>query len=484
VERMGCTPVRSTVVNETSRSNRHEEAMEEHMNKRLTRREMLRLSGTVAAGSLLATLVPAAEAQVIKGTALAPEPAQAAEAGVYEVLPPYGKATIEVWEPPETTIVFTGTLEAVLKRYREKMWTDGLPIVPPTVEKVVEFLKYTDHAADAELTRPLPPSYRIATPWSVAVNGVMAGCRPEYMPVLIAMTKAWGEVDFAAQDISSTTGCTPIAFINGRIKRQLGINFRQSYGLPAYQSNTSMGRFWSMFKRNLMEMRIEPPTEMAAHGMNCLNLCCEDDETVHELGWKTLAEERGFQTGDNVVTAMSVLCQSEAPAIVGSSGEELLDGICGQICEGACCQWRLFSGQFVFVIPALIAQVLAKDGWNKNKMRDYLYKNARQTARFLETRLRRNQSGYYCAQVKAGNLPRMFCESEDPNRLVPIFMDPEALFFIVNGDEARNRVECFMSNGRIGPLTSMKVELPKNWEALYGDSQLRQDLVRLGRDFL
>ena len=406
-------------------------------------------------------------------------------AAVYEVLPPYGKPTIKVFgEQPETDIAFKGTFDEVLKYYRDKMWSDGLPIIPPTVEKVEEFLKYTDYPADTELTRPLPPSYRIATPWWVAVNGVMAGCRPEYMPVLIAMTKAWAEPDFRAPDVSSTTGCTIVTIINGPIKHQLGINFRQSYGHPGYQSNTSMGRFWTMFKRNLMELRFEGPTEMAAHGMNYLNLAGEDDASCEEYGWETLAEEQGFQMWDNVVTTMSVLCQSEAPAIVGVTGEELLDRICGQICEGACCQWRLFSGQYLFVIPGLVADVLARDGFDKDDMRDYLYNNARRTARYLETRLRINQEGYYCQQVKDGMLPQMFCESEDPNRLVPIFMDPKKILFILDGDTARNRVECFMSNGGIGPMTSMKIESPENWGALYDHSQLKEDLFKSGQEFL
>jgi len=125
-------------------------------------------------------------------------------------------------EQPETDIAFKGTFDEVLKYYREQMWSDGLPIVPPTKEKVEEFLKYTDYPADAILTRTLLPSYRIATPWSVAVNGVMVECRPEYMPVLIAMTKAWAEPNFRAENVSSTTGCTTITIMNGPIKKSTG----------------------------------------------------------------------------------------------------------------------------------------------------------------------------------------------------------------------------------------------------------------------
>ena len=121
----------------------------------ISRREFIRDAGLVVGGAVVGAGIT---------YPLVPEIAQAAQAGVYEVLPPYGKPTITVWDPPETTIVFTGTFEEVLKHYREKMWSDGLPIVPPTVEKVKEFLKYTDYPADAELTRPLPPCLLYTSP--------------------------------------------------------------------------------------------------------------------------------------------------------------------------------------------------------------------------------------------------------------------------------------------------------------------------------
>jgi hypothetical protein len=92
-------------------------------------------------------------------------------------------------EPNPKDIVFKGTFEDVNGFFLEKLWSDGLPIVPPTLEKIHEFLKYTDLSPDTNLGLMLP-SNRYATVWSVAVNGVMAGCRPEYMPVLIAIAEA------------------------------------------------------------------------------------------------------------------------------------------------------------------------------------------------------------------------------------------------------------------------------------------------------
>jgi hypothetical protein len=90
------------------------------------------------------------------------------------------------------SIVFTGTFDEVNRYFSEQKWCDGLPIVPPTRDRVVEFLKYTDYSPDEEIAVLRVANLR-ATPWNIAVNGVMAGCRPEFMPLLIAYVKAIGD---------------------------------------------------------------------------------------------------------------------------------------------------------------------------------------------------------------------------------------------------------------------------------------------------
>ncbi|MCB2059913.1 MAG: hypothetical protein KDE21_05360, partial [Novosphingobium sp.] len=92
-------------------------------------------------------------------------------------------------EPSPRDIVFRGTFEEVSAFFYEQEWSDGLPIVPPTIEKVEEFLGFTDRDPDEILGIALPES-RAVTVWATAVNGVMAGCRPEYMPVLVALAEA------------------------------------------------------------------------------------------------------------------------------------------------------------------------------------------------------------------------------------------------------------------------------------------------------
>ncbi|HYF18435.1 MAG TPA: UGSC family (seleno)protein, partial [Ramlibacter sp.] len=86
-------------------------------------------------------------------------------------------------------VVFSGSFEAVNDWFEARRWTDGLPIVPPTRGKIEAFLQYTDRAP-TEVMGVLLPDNRRATPWNAAVNGVMAGCRPEYMPVLMGLVEA------------------------------------------------------------------------------------------------------------------------------------------------------------------------------------------------------------------------------------------------------------------------------------------------------
>ena len=103
-----------------------------------------------------------------------------------------------------------------------KQWTDGLPIVPPTAEKVAQFLKYTDRSPD-DVLGALHPSLRPATVRSIAVNGVMAGCLPEYMPVLVAIIEAIADYRFHLEDAGSSAGWAPLIILNGPVDQAVGI---------------------------------------------------------------------------------------------------------------------------------------------------------------------------------------------------------------------------------------------------------------------
>ena len=118
--------------------------------------------------------------------------------------------------------VFEGSFEEVNDYFHARRWTEGLPIVPPTAEKVAQFLKYTDRSPD-DVLGTLHPSLRPATVRSIAVHGVMAGCLPAFMPVLVAIIETIADYRFHLEDAGSSAGWRPLIVLNGPVIKSIGI---------------------------------------------------------------------------------------------------------------------------------------------------------------------------------------------------------------------------------------------------------------------
>jgi len=143
-------------------------------------------------------------------------------------------------EPAARDIVLRGTFEDVNAQFYEHEWSDGLPIVPPTVEKIEEFLSFT-HRDPEESLGILKPASRAATIWAVAVNGVMAGCRPEYMPILVALAEAMADPVYGVEHSGNTPGSETLIILNGPIIKDLNFNFTQGVLRDGFMPNTSVG---------------------------------------------------------------------------------------------------------------------------------------------------------------------------------------------------------------------------------------------------
>ena len=167
-------------------------------------------------------------------------------------------------EPGTRDIVFTGTFEEVNEYFLRNQWSDGLPVVPPTVEKIEKFLQFTDRSPD-EVLGIMHPSLAAATIWNVAVNGVMAGCRPEYMPVLLAIADVIADPESGLRHGGSTPGWEALIIVNGPIRAQLGLDDGQGAQRPGNQANTSIGRFYRLFARNVPRF-LPGSTDMATFG--------------------------------------------------------------------------------------------------------------------------------------------------------------------------------------------------------------------------
>ena len=153
-------------------------------------------------------------------------------------------------EPGARDIVVKGGFDEVNRYFYEHELSDGLPIVPPTKERVEAFLRHTSRDADDVLGILLTDS-RAATVWSVAVNGVMAGCRPEYMPVLVALVEAMADPYYGVEHSGNTPGGETQIILNGPIVKELGFNYSQGVMRDSFIANTSIGRFWRLYLRNV-----------------------------------------------------------------------------------------------------------------------------------------------------------------------------------------------------------------------------------------
>ena len=166
-----------------------------------------------------------------------------------------------------------------------------------------EFLKYTDLAPD-EVIAAIPPTYRKATVRLVAVNGVMSGCPPEYMPILIAFTRAMTDGDFR-RTLASTHAWTPYCWLNGPPARQLELDSAQ--GEISDIRNAKIGRFINLAMRNLGGYHIKE-NRMGTFGYLMPWCLVEDDAAAIRLNWRPYHMQQGYQLNDNVLTAASSLC--------------------------------------------------------------------------------------------------------------------------------------------------------------------------------
>ena len=378
-----------------------------------------------------------------------------------------------VAEPAPRDIVFRGTLDEVNEHFQRNFWADGLPIVPPTLARVERFLKFTDRAPD-EVIGACPLANRQATVWNVAVNGVMAGCRPEYLPVLLAVVEAVTDPAFKVEDAGSTPGWESMIVVSGPIAKALGFNAGQGVMRTGFQANTSVGRFLRLYLRNIGGFHHAPEgADKGSIGQSFLVAAAENEEAVAELGWQPYSADRGFRTGDNIVTVQSVVAISP-PTYSGSENAEehaaLLADVIGQ---RTCGYWSAVGMVYanwhpLIILGPSIARVFAKDGWSKDDLRQYLYRNVKIKASLAEyyawhvglTGFRVNE------YVKNGLLPAAYGESEDLEREIPVFQRPEWIGIVVAGDWGRNQSRAYVNNHIQGPPVSKAIRLPGRWTSL------------------
>jgi len=379
---------------------------------------------------------------------------------------------VAVNEPAPRDVVFEGSFDEVNRLFYENGWSDGLPCVPPTSEKVEAFLRFTDKAPDEELGILLPDNRR-ATPWNVAVNGVMAGCRPEYMPILVALAQAMADPDYGVEHSGNTPGAETLIFVNGPIVRELGFNFEQGALRDGFQANTTIGRFWRLYLRNVAGFLLHQ-NDKGTYGNTWRVVLAENEDALATIGWEPLSADFGFARGDNVVTIARYTGSDVLASAFGSSAEQILpylsDGVLKQQGWQLCFTIGLATGTLrpLLVVSPVLAETIAKSGFTKQDVKQYLYDHARMTAGKFERYIgeytnlvpgRRTLADF----VNLGKAPAVFAESDDPERLVPIVLDPDDFMIAVTGDQLRTNAMTFAHNGMLGYPVAKQIVLPQSW---------------------
>ncbi len=379
-------------------------------------------------------------------------------------------------EPEPGSAVFCGTLGEVEEHFLAKLWSDGLPVIPPTREKVDAFLRYTERSPD-DIIAIVPQERREATILSIAINGVMAGCRPEYMPVLVAIVEAITKPTFRLEDAGSTPSWEPLTVVSGPIIKQLNFNYGAGLMRIGRQANSSIGRFLRLYLRNVCGYRIAPGDgDKASIGYTFNVVLAEDEDWARDIGWPTFGEDMGFAANENAVTVQSVVCISPPTYSSGATApghvQQFVDVI------GRTFSYWAYSGlkrgywHSIVVIGPSIAKVIAKT-MNKDDVRRYLWENTTIPAALME-KFARQTGGLeldFKRLVREGYIPRDYIESDDPNRPVKVFIRPSDIGIVVAGDPGRNQSRGYMANHEQGARTSQRIELPRNWERLLQQSQ-------------
>jgi hypothetical protein len=365
--------------------------------------------------------------------------------------------------PPRIRIKGEDYAEAaanVNKLFLRNMWTDGLPITPPTRECVNWILTGTDLSPDKVVARILPRG-GIVNVETLAVNLAMAGGRPEYMPVLVAAVEAISNPHFQHQRMNATT-CSgyPVVIVNGSMAEQIRLN--SGYGClgpdPMHPAGAAIGRAIRFILQGAGGA-IPGVGTMSIHGgpARYASIVFAEDEGGLPQGWDPLSVDQGFSRNTNTVTTYAVSSTTNVPGGETSEKEIALASL-----NQAAMIMGVPNGNYwlhpyneegtagILVMASGTAEGLAGLGWSKEAVKTYLWEHSKIPSSKLGPRMPVWWS------------PRENIR-QDP---MPICMSPKGIKIAVAGGLQSGHMMWFQVGCCPERMTSAEIELPANWEDL------------------
>jgi hypothetical protein len=381
------------------------------------------------------------------------------------------KSTGKDDEPGARDVIAKGGFQEINDYFYDHGLSDGLPIVPPTRERVEAFLRFTDRDADDSLGALLPDS-RAATIWSIAVNGVMAGCRPEYMPVLVALIEAMADPGYGVEHSGNTPGGETLIIVNGPVIKQLGFNYTQGVMRDGFRPNTAIGRFWRLYLRNVAGF-LPHRNDKATFGNTWRVAIAENEDVLKKIGWEANSADFGFAPEESTVTIARYTGGNHISSVSGATPESMMPYLYDAVIRQYSWQLMFTVGQGMgtlrplMLLSPIIAETIAGWGWSRQDLKRRLFEHARIPAREFERILRdwtQKPTWNLAEEARAGRIPKVFHESDDPGRLVPLVWKPEDYMLAVTGDLTRNSVYVFAHNGVLGYPVAKRIRLPRDGE--------------------
>jgi len=368
-----------------------------------------------------------------------------------------------VFSPSRMVIEGKDYEEAFLNTNRlflKNMWTDGLPIIPPTQERVQWISTGTGLPSDRIIIRMLPRG-GIVTVEVAAVNLAMAGGRPEYLPFLIAALEAMDDPRLKHHRMNATTcSAYPVVVVNGPAAGQIRLN--SGYGClgpdPLHPAGAPIGRALRFLLQGAGGAVPKIGT-MAIYGgpARFTNIVFAEDEEGLPATWETLGAEQGFPMKSNVVTVYSVSSTTNIPG--GEVGDETsalatLNRAAGAIGIPNGNYWdhpfNPDGAAGILLMARGAARGLSKEGWSKEKVKGYLWEHSKVPA---------SKIGPY---FPAWWMPREEI-MQDP---MPVAMTPAGIKIVVAGGDQSGHMMWLQSGCCPEQMITTEIKLPENWGEL------------------
>ncbi len=379
---------------------------------------------------------------------------------------------------PADEIIYYGNFDEIQEYMAVNGWTDGLPVVPPTDEKIQEYLKFTGYKG-SDILGTIALAYRECSVYTVAANAVMAGVPKEFMPVCIAFVQGMNDGEWR-RPLASTHGWTPFAFLNGPLARQLGIDNQQ--GMISEETNKALGRFIDLAMLNIGGYYVKE-NRMGTFGYLTPFTFSEDEEACARIGWKPYHVQQGYDLNQNTITLGSALAWGNNVTPATDDPEKIMETMAFDITEKQQNGLGNTNPQVprTLFITEYVARDLAKEYKTKSDLENALIETARRP-------LQMRTYAHYWANTGSQQFDRRTFDKhykmleKDPNEQAKMTATPEwfkglvkedeimtiatmnkgETAILVTGDANRNKFQTIPG----GDFVTREIKLPKNWNQL------------------